>query len=279
MLVNGVPKESVSLLDRGLQYGDGVFETVAALYGVVPHWERHLARLTAGCAQLGIAPPDAHTLTEEVMQLTHTRERCVVKILITRGVGGRGYRPPQPCNPTRIVYTAPWPEHPLHYYTQGVRIRVCSTPVRRSPSLAGIKHLNRLDQVLARNEWHDLDIVEGLMMDENGWVIEATAANVFGVRDGTLFTPSLSFAGVNGVVRNEVLTLATQGGYGCRVQDLSLTDIYSMDELFLTNSLIGLWPVRECVGAPRDYPVGAKTVGAYLRRALADTGMTWLADV
>ncbi|MEK6747650.1 MAG: aminodeoxychorismate lyase [Pseudomonadota bacterium] len=275
MLVNGQRCATVDALDRGLQYGDGLFETIAAEAGSIPLWERHMARLAQGCQRLGIAPPASPTLRDEVMQLIQGQLRCVVKIIVTRGVGGRGYRPPLAASPTRIVYTAAWPAYPQHTGA-GIAIRVCTTPVARNKVLAGIKHLNRLAQVLARDEWQDPQIAEGLMLDDGGRVISATAANVFGVRGDVIYTPALDAAGVCGVMREEVLTLATQAGYGCRIQDLTLADMFSMDELFLTNSLIGLWPVRDCAGAPKSFTVGATTVGAQLQRALVNKGITWL---
>lgn len=244
-LVNGRETPSLGIKDRGLLYGDGLFETIAVLNGTPLELERHLKRLRAGCERLGIAAPDANLLKQEVMQVCARTARAVLKIIITRGQGGRGYRPAGQGEPTRIVMTDPWPEYPRAYYTQGIDVRFCQLRLARNPQLAGIKHLNRLEQVLARGEWQD-DYQEGLLLDSEGLVIEGTTSNVFIVRDHELHTPALEQAGVAGIMRARILEAAAELGISAHVRALRVSDIEAAEAMFFCNSLIGVWPARRC---------------------------------
>ena len=252
MLINGQPADQISAQDRGLHYGDGLFETLAVKNGTPLLWDRHMQRLGLGCSRLGVEPPDPALLRAETEQLCAGVERAVLKIIITRGAGGRGYRP-SPLSPpvspaTRIVARYPWPEWPQRLWEEGVRVRICQTPLGVNPSLAGIKHLNRLEQVLARSEWDDTDIPEGLMLDQTGSVIEATQSNLFIVKEGRLFTPDLSSSGVAGIMRACIIEIAAKLSIPCAVTRLTLADVHSAEEAFLCNSLIRIWPIREIAG-------------------------------
>lgn len=178
MLINGQDSTTLSAQDRGLLYGDGLFETIAIRNGAPLRWERHLQRLMLGCERLGIPCPDVTTLTLESLDLCKGHDRAVLKLIVTRGVGGRGYRAPAQLQPTRILARHPWPDYPDHA-RDGVRVRLCDMRLAQQPALAGIKHLNRLEQVLARAEWNDEDIAEGLLFDREDHVIEATMSNLF----------------------------------------------------------------------------------------------------
>jgi 4-amino-4-deoxychorismate lyase len=252
-LVNGVPAESVSSRDRGLQYGDGLFETVAVRHGAPRLWERHLERLFRDAARLGMPAPDAACLTEEGYRLCAGAERAVLKIIVTRGAAGRGYAPPSLAEPTRILNLSPWPVHPAQAAETGVAVRFCETRLGSNPRLAGIKHLNRLEQVLARSEW-ETDYAEGLMRDDSGNVIEGTMSNLFVVASGIVWTPDLSRCGVAGVMRGWVLD---QFAGAARAAPLRCDDVVRADELFLTNSVIGIWPVSRL--GDREYRVGPVT--------------------
>ncbi|MDH3871817.1 MAG: aminodeoxychorismate lyase [Gammaproteobacteria bacterium] len=257
VLVNGTPEDRVSSLDRGLLYGDGLFETIAVVGGRPRFWLRHMARLQAGCERLGIPCPDTDSLAGEAQGLLQDVERCVLKIIVTRGTGGRGYRPPADPQPTRIVQRHPWPDYPASWREQGVRVRLCEQRLVQNPPLAGIKHLNRLEQVLARLEWEDPDIMEGLMADGQGNLVEGTMCNLFIVQDQQLVTPDLGRCGVNGIVRAVLMELAGELGLPVVVRDLTLTTLQEADEVFLTNSVIGIWPVRQL--ADHSWPRGAVT--------------------
>lgn len=244
MLINGEARNSVSGADRGLHYGDGLFETMAIRMGIPQFWDRHWRRLDHGCERLGIVGVDRENLRKEACGVSSDVEQGVLKVIITRGEGGRGYRPPQSAPATRIVAAYPWPDYPMAYAEEGVVARICAVRLGRNPALAGLKHLNRLEQILARREWDDPRVAEGLMLDNRGYVISGTMSNVFMVKDGQLMTPLLNECGVAGVMRGILLELAEEAGISWCETDLSPRDISFADEVFLSNSLIGIWPVR-----------------------------------
>ncbi len=247
VLVNGRRRDCVLVADRGLQYGDGLFETLAVRGGEPLLWERHLIRLGKGCERLGIALPEPRILLDEARTLSRDHARAVLKIIVTRGVGGRGYRPPRGAEQepsTRIIALHPWPEYPAAYAADGITLRVCQTRLGSNRALAGLKHLNRLEQVLARAEWDDPDIPEGLMLDQNGDVIAGTMSNLFMVREGRLYTPGLDECGVAGIMRGLTLEWAAEQGVPVQITQLALESLRTADEIFVTNSIAGLWPVR-----------------------------------
>jgi 4-amino-4-deoxychorismate lyase len=168
----------------------------------------------------------------------------VLKIIITRGSGGRGYDPASVVTPTRLLLLHPWPEYPREYCESGVEVRLCETRLAGNPRLAGIKHLNRLEQVLARGEWRDPSIAEGLMLDAHDHVIEGTMSNLFLLRNGQLLTPDVSQSGVAGIIRGRILEAASDLGLKALVGEVECEDLYRADEVFLCNSVIGIWPVR-----------------------------------
>ena len=242
-LVNGREDNRVPVLDRGLHYGDGLFETLAVCRGEPLLWERHWQRLARGCARLGLPAPDPERLRHEARALCRGRQRGVLKILLTRGQASRGYACQPDTAPTRVLLWSEWPQHPAGCREQGVAVRWCETRLSRNRRLAGIKHLNRLEQVLARAEW-DGEYAEGLMQDDRGHVIEGVMSNVFLVRKGELHTPDLSECGVEGVMRALVMEHAARHGLAVSVGALTREDFLGAEEVFLTNSLIGVWPVR-----------------------------------
>jgi len=242
-IVNGEEAGTVSPLDRGLLYGDGIFETLAVRDGRPCYWPLHMARLQEGCRRIGLQAPDEVRLLEEAERLVGPAGCGVLKLVITRGEGGRGYRVPDTTRPTRIVQLHPWPEYPPACTEAGVATRLCHTRLGCNPVLAGIKHLNRLEQVLARQEWDDPDIREGLMQDRDGNLIEGTMSNLFLVKDGMLVTPDLCQCGVAGIARSVVLELAENISLQSRERNISLDELAQADEVLLTNSIIGIWPV------------------------------------
>ena len=247
VLIDGREEECVDALDRGLQYGDGLFETIAVEGGRPRFVDWHFERLRDGARRLGIAAPAEALLRAEIAQAA-LAPRSVVKLLLTRGSSGRGYRAPVNARPRRIVIGCDWPSYPAAAAVQGVRVGWCRTRLGRNPALAGLKHLNRLEQVLARSEWEDGAMDEGLMQDDRGAVIAATQANLFARLDGRWVTPRLDQCGVAGVMRRAFRSW--QGGRGAPVEerDLGMADVERASALLLTNSLIGAWPVRELAG-------------------------------
>jgi 4-amino-4-deoxychorismate lyase len=251
-LVDGRPGDAVPAADRGLQYGDGLFETVAVVDGRPCLWDRHLRRLRDGCERLALPSPDPDVISAEAETLAAGHARAVLKLILTRGDGGRGYRPPRDPRPRRVLALHPWPEYPEAWRTGGVGVRWCATRLGFQPRLAGLKHLNRLEQVLARVEWDDPAVGEGLMLDLDGNVVSGTQSNLFVLHRGTLLTPPVDRCGVAGVARAVALETARACGITVREARLSREDVTAAAALFLTSSLIGVWPVRELDGAPRD---------------------------
>ncbi len=264
-LVNGKSSDEISLQDRGLQYGDGLFETIAVEHEQLLCWDEHIARLKTGCDRLNIQPIDATVLLEEAARLINSRERGVIKIIITRGQGGRGYATAKENNSSRIISLYPWPDHDQASPSSGVQTRVCNYRYAINPGLAGIKHLNRLEQILARSEWEDSSIAEGIVMDHDGNVIEGTMSNIFYIVDDTLFTPDTSCSGINGIVRQKIIELAAAMQIELRIKKISLENLMSADEVFMCNSIIGIWPIKMI--DEKSFPVGETT--RQIRQSLA----------
>lgn len=254
VLVNGEPVSVVDVADRGFQYGDGIFTTLAVRQGTPLFLDAHLARLERDGARLFLPVPARTVLIPEVNRLCVLRPDGVLKIQLTRGSGGRGYRCPETPAGTRVLGIHPLPDYSLELHDAGVEVRVCQTRLGINPSLAGIKHMNRLEQILARAEWPLGDIREGLMLDAEGHVTEGTMSNLFLAKGGRLYTPKLDLCGVAGVARGLALAGAGELGIEAEERRLVLDDVYAADEMFLTNSVVGLWPIRRVEA--REYPVG-----------------------
>ena len=244
ILINGRETDQVSVLDRGFQYGDGLFETICIVAGKPRYWRQHMERLLDGCRRLKISLPELSDLQRESENLCAGIDEGVLKITITRGAGGRGYAVNEQAENTRVLAVFPAPQYPKTHRSNGVVVKVCNTRLGINPALAGIKHLNRLEQVMARAEWSSIDIHEGLMLDINSKVIEGTMSNVFCVKKGELYTPELSLCGVKGIMREQVINVAKQADITVHETQLDLGAFCQAEEIFLCNSIFGLWPVR-----------------------------------
>ncbi|HCS62853.1 MAG TPA: aminodeoxychorismate lyase [Cellvibrio sp.] len=249
--VNGVLDAAISPLDRGFAYGDGVFETCRYSQGVIPLWDFHRERLLHSAERLKI-PLDERLLNQYLNSMLaylgdENVAQAVVKITLTRGVGGRGYRLPDQVTPTYCVGIFPCDHLQTLQYRDGVVVRICDLRLSQAPVLAGMKHLNRLEHILARAEWID-EFAEGLLLDVQGRVIEATVSNLFAVKDNQLFTPDLSGAGVAGIMRKTIINkLVPELGLVCHIVDLDLDFLRAADEIFLCNSVYGIWPINMLV--------------------------------
>jgi len=242
--VNGVPDSRIALTDRGFQYGDGTFTTLPVIRGQPVLLERHIARLERDCARLSISFPDVLVLMSEIETICRQSSDSVLKIMLTRGSGGRGYRPPLPGVTTRVLTSHPLPDYPEAYRQTGIRLGGSAIKLAINPVLAGIKHMNRLEQVLARSACSDPDIQEILMLDRDDYVVEACMSNIFTVRDNLLQTPLLDRCGVSGVMRAHVIDIAQAMGLRVEETRMRLESIQQAEEVFLTNSLFPIWPVR-----------------------------------
>lgn len=245
------PRESgaaISVLERGLHYGEGLFETIACLAGKPRLLERHLRRLASGCERLGLSC-DAAAIESEVRELAAGSGRAIIKVLLTRGPAlARGYALTGRERPVRVALRYAWPDEEPGATESGVRVRLASLRLGENPALAGIKHCNRLEQVLARREWSDPRIAEALMFSSSGALVSGTMSNVFLVRGAKLLTPSVDRCGVAGVMREAVLDLAARLGIAAEQRRLDGAELAGAEELFLTNALIGIRPVCELDG-------------------------------
>lgn len=245
VLINGKHQQTLDIADRGLQYGDGLFETIKVTNGESIHLAKHLQRLRDGCERLLIPCPDLALLTQEAKLLSQPQYTAVLKIIVTRGEGGRGYRQPDIIEATRILSLHPYPDYPVQHKQQGIVTRFCKTRLGLNPALAGIKHLNRLEQVLARAEWQDSNIQEGLMLDHCNRVIEGTMSNLFFIKNDTLFTSPLNYSGIAGIQRQQILQLAAANHIPVKEHYFMQDELLNADAAFVTNSIIGLWPIRQ----------------------------------
>lgn len=242
--VNGEACDQLHATDRGLAYGDGLFETIKVVDAKPLRLERHLARLAKGCRRL-LLPIDLESITQELEQFAKLLVNGVMKLTVTRGCGQRGYTLPQPTVVTRILQGSALPNYPIAHFEQGVVLFACQTRLAAQPLLAGLKHLNRLEQVLARAEWSDPAYAEGLLCDYQGNVIEGVFSNVFIVKDGQLLTPLLDQCGVAGIMRSAILEQAQRHSIPYKEANISIQALKAADEVFVCNSLYGIWPVKQ----------------------------------
>jgi 4-amino-4-deoxychorismate lyase len=265
IVVNGTAGGALDPLDRGFAYGDGVFRTLRVNRGRPVQWRRHYAKLAADCAALDIPCPAQASLEHDLglAGVGETPEQTA-KIVVTRGCAMRGYAYASDRAPTRVVFVTAGRPYPLEYGARGVRVRKCRLTLAAQPALAGIKHLNRLENVLARSEWRDAAIAEGLLCDAQEHVIGGTMTNVFIASGGELATPALTRCGVAGVTRARVIELAQEAGIRCAVRDVSWRELLEADEIVLTNALAGVWPVCEIDGALRNVGAVSEAIRSWL---------------
>jgi 4-amino-4-deoxychorismate lyase len=240
-LINGEIAQGVPVTDRGLQYGDGLFETMAVFRGQPRFWQAHVDRLSAGCEALGLPLTPQSVLLREVQTVSAGQPACVVKVMVTRAESGRGYAPVLPAaDARRIVCSWPWPEDPGRLNESGIRARICALRLALQPALAGIKHLNRLEQVLARSEWSERAIHEGILLDSEDHVVSAISSNIFLVSGSRLLTPRLDRCGVRGVMRSQILKAFSSR---CEQRRITLDMLPEAQEVFVCNSVRGVFPV------------------------------------
>jgi 4-amino-4-deoxychorismate lyase len=270
--VNGQSEANISPLDRGFAYGDGVYETCRTFLGRIPLWSLHRERLLNSCKRLRIPcnPQQLDTYCQQLLDLPaiNTLADGVLKVIVTRGISGRGYRIPDVSVPTYCTLVFEGTPLKSEAYMQGIKLRVCHNRLSTNPALAGLKHMNRLEQVLARSEWGN-EYHDGLMLDGMGNVIETTSSNLFVVINDELITPDLSQTGVEGVMRRLILErLAPAINLTPRINAISLADIQQADEVFICNSLAGVLPVVSVAFEPSAVTYKAGSVARQLQTGL-----------
>lgn len=273
-LVNGSFNQAISPFDRGFAYGDGVFRTIKIVGGLPEFWPQHYQKLVADCAAINIVCPSAELLMSDLSQLFSTDANieskvAVAKIIITRGEGNRGYTPPAITAPMRVVLKSDMPEYPEKRFSDGINLAVCETRLAAQPKLAGIKSLNRLENVLARMEWHNPDIAEGIMLDVQANVIECTAANIFARFGDALITPDLRQCGVAGITRQRIIELAPTLSLKTSIETFDLEKLYQADEVVICSSLYGAWQVKSVqVSESQQKSIKTGALAANIRAAL-----------
>lgn len=260
VLVNGAVSDRIGIDNRGLQYGDGVFRTLRLICGKPALWPRHYAKLQHDCHSLFIDCPPESLLLEEISKLAEIEPTGVIKIIVTRPPGKRGYTPlMNSTGSDRLVSVHSYVPPSKENYSRGIKAHICNMRLSIQPRLAGIKHLNRLENVLAAAELDKQEALEGVMLDTEGYVVEGTRSNLFACIEGELWTSGLKRCGVSGIQRERVLEWAEEHGVPYRLVDFTIDDMLRADEIFLVNSVFGLWPVREMTGYYKSvFPVSER---------------------
>ncbi len=270
--IDGRPAATLPVDDRGLAYGDGLFESIRVVNDRAPLLELHMQRLLRGADALRI-PVDIDFAQTELRAFMAEQQAAghrdySIKLILTRGSAGRGYRISDDPQPRRLLLAFPSMSWPAAHAADGIALYECTSRLSINPALSGIKHLNRLEQVLARAEWHDERYAEGLLRDVDGRVIEGVISNLFLVQDGLLVTPRLHRCGVSGVMRGFLLARALSLGIPVSERDIMRDELDAADEIFVCNSHVGVWPVRE-IGTRRIVP------GPMTRRMQAEVDLLW----
>ncbi|KPC53259.1 aminodeoxychorismate lyase [Amantichitinum ursilacus] len=238
--INGVAATHIALTDRGLQFGDGVFRTLRIDDGRIAFWQRHSDKLAQDALALGITPPPAQFWLDEIAALG--LRDATLKLIITRGNTPRGYAWPADLSANCIVQAHAGPAHRAD--PAGLKLCVCQTPATWQPRLAGIKHLNRLENVLARAEIAAAGCDEGVLLDRDGAVVEGCMSNILLLlhdqHGPALITPPLHDSGVAGVMRSVAIDAAAQLGWAIRLQEIRLPDVLAAAQVWLSNSLLGV---------------------------------------
>lgn len=239
-LINGRALDCIDVRDRGFHYGDGLFETIAVESSTPIFLHEHLNRLQWGADVLGFPPLDRSLIQAEIQQLIGARDHGVLKLILSRGIADRGLLPPNNPRITRVLTFIPV-DRTLERCLISLDLVACQTRLSRQPLLAGIKHLNQLERILARREFAERSNTEGLMFDQDEIAIEGTMSNLFIVKNGVLKTPKLQYCGVKGIIRDFLIKSAQLDGVNCQQSELNIDDLKSADEIFMTNSLM---PIR-----------------------------------
>ncbi len=248
--VNGKLVSGVAPTNRGFAYGDGIFRTMRLLNGELQDWPLHYQTLVADCSKIHIVCPSAELLMQEFKHLMASAEDAdlssgIVKVIITRGDGARGYAPPAICEPTRVLILSTLPVYPPAIYDVGVALYTCQTRLASQPLLAGIKHLNRLENVLARAELKDPRFFDGVLRDYDDHVIEAVSGNLFIHKDGLVMTPALEQCGVAGVMRQKILDWYKTQGQTVVSTSLLMENLLTADAVVVANSVYGVLQVTQ----------------------------------
>ncbi|QTF08806.1 aminodeoxychorismate lyase [Brenneria izadpanahii] len=243
--INGRLQEQLAVSDRGTQFGDGCFTTARVRDGQIVWLDKHLARLQEAARRLMLPAVDWPRLSQEMGQAAQGRRDGIVKVILTRGQGGRGYGIQGCGSPTRIVMQADYPAHYIRWREQGIRLSLSPVALARSALLAGIKHLNRLEQVLIRIDLEQRSADEVLVLDTSGALVECCAANLFWRKGKRVYTPDLSYAGVDGVARRHIISLLADSDFELHIVSEPPETLADADEALICNALMPIVPVNQ----------------------------------
>lgn len=250
--INGQINQNVSIDDRGLNYGDGLFTTAKIKQGQVQLLPAHIQRLQEGCEKLVIEPVDFCWLEDYLKQVSANYDRAVLKVLISAGQGGRGYSRAGASKPNVVVSIHSFPDYFKQWQANGITLGNAKSQLGLNPLLGGIKHLNRLEQVLIKNELLDQSFDDLLVCNINNQVIETTSANVFYQIRQQWHTPSIELSGVNGLMRQHILNIARERAIYIKESQHTLSDLAQVNAMFICNCLSGIVPVRHYADTPLD---------------------------
>jgi len=243
MIVNGQQQQHIDIADRAFQYGDGCFTTMAFRNGHLEFFDAHISRLKLACKRLYIDFNKWSDIERCIVESLQSTDNCVVKVIITRGVGGRGYSPEGAENPSFIITHHVIPKHYILWQTDGIKLTISTITLACQPQLAGIKHLNRLEQVLVKHALVKTSYDDAIVCDTEQNVIETSVGNLFWYKDNVWYTADHSESGVEGVMRNQVLAVMQEKGLLCQVVRQDISVLFCAQELFVCNSLMMLVPV------------------------------------
>jgi 4-amino-4-deoxychorismate lyase len=268
VLINGIASVYVSATDRGLHYGDGVFETIACLGNKPVFLQQHMNRMENGARKLKIPFPDRQLFFDDINCLLRGGNgNGVIKLILTRGSGKRGYRYDKRQMPTRISMLSAWPYYVAGWREHGIAARFCQTQLSLNTQLAGVKSLNRLDSVLASSELGSA-FDEGFLSDVDGNVIEGTMSNIFFVVNDALITPDLSRCGVNGIMREQIIDIAQNNNIKVEIRNITRDELLASRELFVSNSVIGACNVKQLEQQIYNAVTMTKTINRFLDRRI-----------
>ncbi|MCL9774310.1 aminodeoxychorismate lyase [Vibrio methylphosphonaticus] len=249
--------EKVSVSDRSFQYGDGCFTTILTKHGNISLWQQHVARMNTALKVLQIPQPNWSVVYEQLTSVALMAPLAGLKIHVSRGCGGRGYSPSVESGPITTISCFPYPAHYLSWRKEGLSLMLCQTRLGLNPLLAGIKHNNRLEQVLMKAEIEKTRFDDGLALDLNDNVIETSMANVFWVSENKVYTPTLFNSGVAGVMRAAIIEALNHLQIECYEGEYTLSALLAADEIFVSNCILGVAPVKEIEEAA--LPIGKVT--------------------
>ncbi len=239
-IINGKEQSNISIFNRNFQYGDGLFETCVVKNNQILFWEKHLSRLDIGCRKLKIKNIEEEIWLKDIkkaLSLT-SKKNCVLKLILSRGNSQRGYSYPDDILQVRVVIVS---EMKNVQAKESFSLEYASSGYHSNPNLAGIKHCNRIEQILARSS---LKRDEAIMLDENQNIISVTQGNIYFIFGQSLVTPKLDRCGVIGSRRSLILELAESIELNVEQGNVSMNDAKKADEAFISNSIMGIQSVN-----------------------------------